>query len=81
LHGWLNILDPDFNLHVQEQAIASAWVVRKPTVDGIVTSLELYAHDESLILTVFGKRKPGIPENLTWRALVESGVKAETESC
>lgn len=75
IHGWLNVLDPDFNLHLKEEAVAHAWVVRKPTVDGMVTSLELYDHHEELIVTFFGKRKPGIPEDLTWRALAESLVK------
>jgi putative hemin transport protein len=40
---WLNVLDPGFNLHLREDHIASAWVVRKPTSDGLVTSLELFA--------------------------------------
>src|SRR5690348_18119092 len=29
-----NILDPDFNMHLREDLIESAWVVRKPTTDG-----------------------------------------------
>lgn len=74
IHGWLNVMDPDFNLHLREEAIAYAWVVRKPTVDGMVTALELYDKKEHLIATFFGKRKPGIPEDLTWRALAESLV-------
>ena len=39
---WFNILDPRFNLHLPEDAIPSAWVVKKPTSDGTVTSLELF---------------------------------------
>ena len=39
---WFNILDPTFNLHLREDAIHQGWVVRKPTRDGIVTSLELF---------------------------------------
>lgn len=68
--GWLNVLDPEFNLHVREQAIASAWVVRKPTIDGTVTALECYdAHGVQLV-QLFGKRKPGIPELDSWRSLI-----------
>ena len=75
LGGWLNILDPTFNLHVREEAIASAWVVKKPTRDGHVTSLELYdANGENLGL-VFGKRKPGQVESEAWR-----GALAELDS-
>jgi putative hemin transport protein len=40
--GWLTILEPEINLHVDESGVESAWVVRKVTPDGVVTSLELY---------------------------------------
>lgn len=74
IHGWLNVMDPEFNLHIHSESMHTCWLVRKPTVDGIVTSLELYDKNEQLILTMFGKRKPGIPEDLTWRALAESMI-------
>ncbi|MEZ5758250.1 MAG: ChuX/HutX family heme-like substrate-binding protein [Emcibacteraceae bacterium] len=67
--GWLNILDPRFDLHVKESRIEKAWVVRKPTSDGIVTSLELFDKDGNQILTMFGERKPGQPELKDWAAL------------
>ena len=69
---WINILDPGFNLHLREDAIASAWVVRKPTVDGNVTSLELFDAANETIALLFGKRKPGIQESEVWREIVES---------
>jgi putative hemin transport protein len=75
-HGeWFNVLDPDFNLHLREPAIVQSWVVRKPTEDGTVTSLELFNAADELIATIFGKRKPGIPEMEEWREVV-----AEVES-
>lgn len=67
--GWLNILDPGFDLHVKETNIDQAWVVRKPTVDGIVTSLELFDKNGNQILQMFGERKPGTPELENWTAL------------
>ncbi len=67
---WLNVLDPEFNLHVKEDGILDAFIVRKPTEDGIVTALEVYDADHQLILSVFGERKPGIPELETWRSLI-----------
>lgn len=71
-HGpWINVLDPAFNLHVKEGAITESWVVRKPTTDGIVTSLELFNERKELICTLFGERKPGIPELDGWRSIVE----------
>jgi len=69
-HGpWINVLDPIFNLHLKEAGIAESWVVRKPTTDGIVTSLELFNERKELICTLFGERKPGIPELESWRAI------------
>ena len=72
---WLNVMDPEFNLHVNEPEITESWIVRKPTEDGIVTSLELFNEKKDLICTLFGKRKPGIPELEEWRGLI-----AEVES-
>ena len=67
---WLNVLDPDFNLHLKLEDVAQSWVVQKPTADGTVTSLELFDHAGNNILLMFGKRKPGIPEQESWRELV-----------
>lgn len=68
--GWFNVLDPDFNLHLREEAITRSWVVRKPTTDGIVTALECYDDKGELLVQLFGERKPGIPELESWRELV-----------
>jgi putative hemin transport protein len=68
---WLNVLDPDFNLHLREDRVAESWLVRKPTADGVVTSLELFDEDGENIALIFGKRKPGIPEDKAWKALIE----------
>ncbi len=83
---WLNVLDPRFNLHLREDAIAEAWAVRKPTVDGLVSSLELYAADGELIAQFFGQRKPGQPERCAWRQLLDGLVddpawSAEAAGC
>lgn len=69
---WFNVLDESFNLHLNTQAVASSWVVRKPTTDGWVTSLELYAADGELIVQFFGARKPGQPELAGWTELLQS---------
>lgn len=68
---WLNVLDAGFNLHLREDHIAQAWVVRKPTADGLVTSLELFdAHGETIAM-LFGERKPGRAELCAWRELID----------
>ncbi|KRF02232.1 hypothetical protein ASG87_11040 [Frateuria sp. Soil773] len=71
---WLNVLDEDFNLHLREDHIVESWVVRKPTPEGPVTSLELYDARGGQIVQLFGKRKPGVPELEAWRGLV-SGLE------
>jgi putative hemin transport protein len=73
---WINVLDDEFNLHVRQDQVASAWVVRKPTVDGTVTSLELFDPRGETIALIFGERKPGHPEAALWRALVEGFARA-----
>lgn len=67
---WVNVLDEGFNLHLRQDLIASAWIVRKPTEDGIVTSLELFDSQGENIAMLFGERKPGKPELESWRALI-----------
>jgi putative hemin transport protein len=71
---WLNIMDPEFNLHLREDAIDEAWVVRKPTEDGIVTGIELIDKDGTMFNQFFGKRKPGIPELTEWTELINKTV-------
>ncbi len=67
-HGpWYNVLDRNFNLHVREDCIASAWVTRKPTEDGVVTALELFGARGEAILSLFGQRRPGVSEMSSWR--------------
>jgi putative hemin transport protein len=67
---WLNILDPDFNMHLKQNDVHKAWVVKKPTSDGEVTSVELFDREKNLIAQFFGLRKPGIHELEAWRKLV-----------
>lgn len=70
-HGpWFNVLDPNFNLHLNEEQIAHIWVTKKPTEDGIITAVEVFDHDSEIIATFFGKRKPGQPELTLWREIV-----------
>ncbi len=71
---WFNVLDPDFNLHVREDVIANTYIVKKPSVDGEVTSIEVFDASGEMIVQFFGKRKPGVPELTEWRTLVNDLV-------
>lgn len=69
---WMNVLDNGFNLHANTESIRDWWLVRRPSADGIITSVEAFNADGELVLTVFGERKPGIPESELWREQTKS---------
>jgi putative hemin transport protein len=46
-------------------------VVEKLSVDGVVTSVEVFDTAGEMIVQFFGKRKPGSPELEDWRALTK----------
>lgn len=67
--GWFNVLDPDFNLHLREAGVTSAWRVVKPTEDGAITSIELLDASGEVVALLFGARKPGQREREDWRGI------------
>lgn len=71
MKGWLNIFNDQFTLHLQDKKIAETWITRKPTKDGHVTSLELFAEDGTQIAQLYGQRTEGQPEQEMWRQQLE----------
>jgi len=69
---WINVLDETFHLHLRTDHIHEVWAVRKPTKDGHVTSLEVYAANGEMIIQFFGKRHEGESERDDWRFLAEN---------
>lgn len=69
---WINVLDETFHLHLRTDHIHEVWAVRKPTKDGHVTSLEVYAANGDMIIQFFGKRHEGESERDDWRFLAEN---------
>lgn len=69
--NWLNVMDPDFNMHLNEDIIDSAFVVHKNTSDGLVSALELFDKEGEMIAQFFGLRKPGIPQLDAWKQLID----------
>ncbi|MDN5864544.1 MAG: hemin-degrading factor [Gammaproteobacteria bacterium] len=69
---WFNVLDPDFNLHLVDDDIAGAWIVRKGSGDALITSLEVYDSRDRLIAQMFGQRDVPKPEKQVWRDLVDT---------
>ena len=69
--GWFNVLDSAFNLHVLSAGVKSVWVVKRPSEDGVISSVDGFNAQGELVFSVFGERKPGKPELDGWRALIE----------
>lgn len=77
---WLNVLDDSFNLHLRMDRIDTAWVVKKPTVDGLVTSFEIFDAQGDAIAMLFGLRKPGQQELSAWRDLLDE-IQETQQAC
>lgn len=67
---WFNVLDPHFNLHMRTAEMNQLWVVRRPSEDGDITSLDAFNTAGELVLSLFGERKPGKTELPAWRDLL-----------
>ncbi len=68
---WFNIMDPDFNMHLNMDGIHSAWVVKKPTLNnGIISSVEAFDKDGKTIVQFFGKRRSIKKQKKEWQQLV-----------
>lgn len=75
---WLNVMDETFHMHLRTDHIASAYVVRKPTSAGFVTSLEVYDEAGQLIIQFFGKRIEGQDERPLWREALAALASLDT---
>ncbi|RBP83231.1 hemin-degrading factor [Marinomonas rhizomae] len=76
---WFNVLDPGFNLHLREDLITESWAIKRPSNDGIITSIEAFNAKGESILTLFGKRKPGNPELPLWQKIVAEVINLSTK--
>ena len=74
MKGWLNIFNDAFTLHLQDKQVAETWITRKPTAEGHVTSLELFAEDGTQIAQLYGQRSEGQPEQAIWRQQLDELV-------
>ncbi len=68
---WINVLDKDFNMHLNLDIVETAWIVKKPTADGEITSIEMYDKSGELVVQFFGLRKFGETELETWRTALD----------
>lgn len=77
---WINILDETFHMHLRLDHIHETWVVRKPTKDGHVTSVEAYDANGEMVIQFFGKRHEGVDERPDWRFTAENLPRLPVEA-
>jgi putative hemin transport protein len=77
----LEVAGAGFKLSLREDRIAESWIVRKPTSDGIVSSLELFDAAGDTVAMFFGKRERGEMESPAWRALLRRAAGAGCGPC
>jgi putative hemin transport protein len=70
MRGWLNIFNTTFTLHLREESLDEVWVTRKPTSDGHVTSVELFAKDGTRLPSSMASAAKA-PEQAQWRQQVD----------
>ncbi|MFJ9532870.1 ChuX/HutX family heme-like substrate-binding protein [Herbaspirillum sp. NPDC101396] len=63
----LKITNSGFRMQLREDHIDSVWVAKKPTTDGIITSLELFNRQGTHIASFLSKKSNGRPEPREWR--------------
>ncbi|MCH2207842.1 MAG: hypothetical protein MK132_18460 [Lentisphaerales bacterium] len=66
---WINILDPNLNLHLKQPMTTEAWVAKHPSKNDPITSVELYTEWGKRIVSFFGARKEGDNELTAWSEL------------
>jgi putative hemin transport protein len=76
--GWWNVLDPLWRLRLCEAGVAQAWVVRKPTRDGLVSSLELFDQHGGTIALCFCRPRATGGEEPAWVAALDGLVRARS---
>ncbi|MBV6321159.1 hemin-degrading factor [Duganella violaceipulchra] len=60
--GWFNVLDPEFNLHLRDQAFNSGYVIKRAGV----TSVEFFDQNGELVVSFFGVRERNKPQPQSW---------------
>jgi len=76
---WLNVLDSGFHLHLRKDRFAAIWLVRKPTSNGDIHSIEIFDEDDEQVILINGDRRGGdVSESVAqWDALVQALPRAE----
>jgi putative hemin transport protein len=69
---WLNVLDPNFNLHLRNDHVAEVYVVEKPTKRGPAMSLEAFDAKGGLLFQCFGQRDGEDDDLAQWHGILSA---------
>jgi putative hemin transport protein len=75
---WLNVLDSGFHLHLRSDRFAAVWVVRKPTKNGDIYSIEVFDERDEQVILINGDRRGGdVSDRVSrWDAMVHALPRA-----
>lgn len=67
---FLIVDEENLYLSLNTDNFKNCYIVKKPTKEGVVTSVEVFNGTGEMIVQFFGERKPGTPELESWRNLL-----------
>jgi len=70
--GWHNFHGPHLTLHFNPEGLGHLYLVKKPTREGDIYSLEVFGPHGEEVLWVFGARKPGQSVPAGWLEFVNT---------
>ncbi len=70
--GWHNFHGPHLTLHFNPQGLGHLYLVKKPTREGNIYSLEIFSPQGEEVLWIFGARKPGQAVSPEWTHFIGS---------
>ena len=75
--NWISIVDGESSVHLQEDLIHSAWIVNKPSMGGMLSSLELFDQSGGVVALFYGVEDEGLSQ-CKWRKLL---IQISAQSC
>ncbi|WP_158583962.1 hemin-degrading factor [Salinibius halmophilus] len=67
---WYNVLDPDFNLHLNLSLVSQVWTSVRPSADGDIHCVDLFDANGGQLLQIFSRRSEGNSEPTFWSPLI-----------
>jgi putative hemin transport protein len=68
---WFNVLNDRFNLHLNTEQLSQVWLIKKPSDNGFVHSLNAFDKNNNEVLTMTDNRAKGEQESLLWVELID----------